>query len=199
MSAASGVLLQQELINMSEFYAYGDDTTGIETVMRFHAVKRWHMIDTTRTQTLAEHSANVALLAFYIASECPGMFFGPSLPLAGLALLHDVPETFTGDIPSHTKKKISGIDELEHKVTPLNFKRGDMLDVHQRLLIKMCDLVDGIRFIRLHGVDVTAKHAREGLEFQLSNKIEESYQLGWPDAVNKFVRQTTFFYAYEKS
>jgi hypothetical protein len=62
---------------MSTFNAYPVDKAGIETVMRLHSVKRWHMIDTTRIQTLAEHSANVALLAFYIARTAPRMFFGP--------------------------------------------------------------------------------------------------------------------------
>jgi len=85
------------------FYAYGDDRSELESVMRFHAVKRWHMIDTTRQQTLAEHSANVALLAYVIANGAPQMFFGPAEGVTTAALVHDLGEVFTGDIPSHTK------------------------------------------------------------------------------------------------
>ena len=38
----------------SKFLAYGPDRQAVETVMRLHSVKRWHMIDTTRQQTLAD-------------------------------------------------------------------------------------------------------------------------------------------------
>lgn len=180
----------------NEHYAYGPEWADVETVMRLHAVKRWHMIDTTRVQTLAEHSANVAALVFGIARACPDMYFGPSLEAAGLALFHDVDEVFTGDIPTHTKRQLKGVKELERRTTPGTF----WLEPPERLrpLIKMCDLADGIRFIRLHGVDVTAKHAREGLEAQLFN-LREQVRAEWPKEVFLHVGRWTAFYAYENS
>ncbi|CAB4120823.1 HD domain containing protein, partial [uncultured Caudovirales phage] len=102
----------------NEFYAYGKNRASIEAVMRFHAVKRWHMIDTTRQQTLAEHSANVALLAYHIALHAPLMIFGGALAVSGMALLHDIDEVFTGDIPTHTKQHLIGLQELEDQNTP---------------------------------------------------------------------------------
>lgn len=182
-------------------YTYGKEHADIETVMRFHAVKRWHMIDTTRQQTLAEHSANVALLAYGIAVNAPGMFFGPALALAGIALLHDIPEVFTGDIPSHTKQYISGVDELEKQVTPSMFT-VDGVTPDEKRLIKMCDLADGIRFIRLHGVDVTARHAREQLEEKLTvhrEAIRADVPGGWPPEIETHVAKWIYFYAYEYS
>jgi 5'-deoxynucleotidase YfbR-like HD superfamily hydrolase len=178
-----------------EFYAYGKDRAGLEAVMRFHAVKRWHMIDTTRTQTLAEHSANVALLAYYLAATSPQMYFGPSQNVAALALIHDIPEVFTGDIPSHTKRHLAGLHALEKAVAPRLFTLQAPEPIE--LLIKLCDLADGIRFIRLHGVDVTAKHAREGLEAQLEVKKEQAKS--WTANVYKYVVPQIMFYAYEHS
>lgn len=165
-------------MSKSEFYAYPDADPGIEAVMRFSAVKRWHMIDTTRTQTLADHSGTVALLAYYIARTCPGMYFGPAQAVGIYGLLHDVPEVFTGDIPSHTKRHITGIDELEHNLLPVGLMCEGSEEVKH--LVKMCDLVDGIRFIVCHGVDATATHAGEGLECQARQLWS---RLEWPPEV----------------
>lgn len=189
--------------------AYGPDRHAIETVMRLHAVKRWHMIDTTRQQTLAEHSANVALLAMTIVLTCPIAFFDKAPLVAAASLVHDIPEAFTGDIPTHTKTYLRGLEELEESVTHPAFvpylkgKPGQLAPLIlpcSRLLIKLCDLADGIRFIRLHGVDTTARHAREGLEEQLGSKFQDArHALCWPEEVLKHVRNNLTFYAYENS
>jgi len=182
---------------MSEdFYAYSHEQIQVETVMRLHAVKRWHMIDTTRIQTLGEHTANVALAAYAIAATAPGMFFGPASIPAVCGLFHDLGEVFTGDIPSHTKQHLEGIDSLESKVLPHIFVRT--FDAKTNLLIKLCDLADGIRFVRLHGVDATATHAQNGLWVQFQNKCQEAESL-WPKNVYKHVRNWLLFYAYEQS
>lgn len=176
-------------------YAYGPNNAEVEAVMRFGAVKRWHMIDTTRQQTLAEHSAAVAALVYLCAMKA-NSFFGSAFVVAGHALLHDMAETFTGDFPSHSKSRIAGVKDLEEEMLPDIWKSYPNND--QRLLIKLCDLADGIRFIRLHGIDITSKHAREGLEEQLRKKKIEAKQ-AWPDEVVCVVINHIHFYAYELS
>lgn len=201
MSNGSGSATNTGFTNMSEldtFYAYGRDNVGLEAIMRLQAVKRWHMIDTTRQQTLAEHTANVGMLAYWIAHNTPGLWFGPSVYVLKHAMLHDMGEVFVGDIPSHTKRFLTGVDELESRTLPVDFhddNAGDPI----KLLVKMCDLADGIRFIRLHGVDVTARHAQQGLERQVQARNEQAIRHNWPEIVLKFVRETTLFYAYEHS
>lgn len=185
-------------MSTNDHLAYGPERHAVETVMRIHSVKRWHMIDTTRQQTLAEHSANVALLAMTIASMCPLFRFDSACAIAAAALVHDTPEAFTGDIPTHTKRQIIGLEALENSVTHPIFRIG--VNPSSEALIKLCDLADGIRFIRLHGVDLTARHAREGLEAQFAKKFESvKTDLEWPDNVIQIVRNTTTFYAYENS
>lgn len=185
-------------MSKNKHLAYGESRHAVETVMRIHAVKRWHMIDTTRQQTLAEHSANVALLAMTIALEAPMHLFGDPFAVATAALVHDIPEAFTGDVPTHTKQCLSGLEELEKEVTHPNF--DITTTANQRMLIKICDLADGIRFIRLHGVDLTARHAREGLEVQFQEKfIVAADNLHWPSGAISLVRSMTTFYAYENS
>jgi len=164
--------------------------------MRLHSVKRWHMIDTTRQQTLAEHSANVALLAMMIARTAPINFFDDANAIAGAALVHDIEEAFTGDIPTHTKRRLRGINELEAEVIHSAFIIN--VNINSLILIKLCDLADGIRFVRLHGVDMTAAHAQEGLEDQLCERINQCHmELKWPDHVLNHVRDQIMFYAYE--
>lgn len=185
------------MLNPEDFLAYGPEHHAIESVMRLQAVKRWHMIDTTRTQNLAEHSANVAMLAAMIAFSAPCFWFDSHTSIAMAALSHDIAEAFTGDIPSHTKRYLPDIKELEASVIHPIFKLGPDVNPQSKILIKLCDLADGIRFIRLHGVDMTAAHAQEGLEDQLIAKFDDLND-GWPSNVIEHVRGHIMFYAYER-
>jgi len=183
---------------MSEFLAHEPKWHAMETIMRIQAVKRWHMIDTSRVQTLAEHSANVALLAMLIARTAPAEFFDSYSHVACYALLHDAPEAFTGDIPTHTKRHLTGIDELENKFTHTLWKLEARTSTV--MLTKMCDIADGIRFIRLHGVDLTGVHAQDGLAEKFAaifKTAKEDY--GWPQHVLDHVKSNLVFYAYERS
>lgn len=189
---------------MNNFFAYGQENAALEIVMRLHSVKRWHMIDTTRAQTLAEHTANVSLLAYTIAYTIGYPTFSHPSMIAMIALFHDLGETVIGDIPTHTKQALGParkhVDALESAVLPQMFSYGDVSSPPRPwgLLVKVCDLADGIRFIRLHGVDVTARHAKEGLENQLRQRLEEAKE-HWPEAAHTAVARMIHFYAYELS
>jgi len=179
------------------FRAYPVEMQPIETVMRVSAVKRWHMIETVRTQTLAEHSANVALLAMVIARMAPMEYFDTYAAVGIAALVHDVSEVFTGDIPTPTKKFVNGINELELRLTHPVFVGA--VNGNSDALIKMCDLADGIRFIRIHRVDTTGTHAQRALEDQLATRIKAAeVVLEWPDHLVAHVLRCLQFYMYER-
>jgi 5'-deoxynucleotidase YfbR-like HD superfamily hydrolase len=180
-------------------YAY-PEFPNLEVVMRLQAVKRWHMIEATRTQTLAEHTANVALLAWLIAHTSPGVLFSAPTILLN-AMVHDLAESFLGDIPTHSKPLIGkeAIKAAEDQVLPQVFalqiaRPGSP----EHRLLKLCDLADGIRFIRVHGVDITARHAQQGLEKQLELRLTEA-AAEWPDAAFRHVYKNIYFYAYEQA
>lgn len=179
---------------LSRFLSYAPDFHALESVMRMHAVKRWHMIDTTRQQTLAEHSCNVAMLAMLIARTGPP-FFRSCADAAIWGLIHDLPESFTGDLPGHTKKFLSGLGEVERVVTPPAFRYFD-IDPATKDMVKLCDLADGIRFIRLHGIDMTARHAQGQIEDQFKDKLE-ALKVIWPEDIIAHVTNILTFYAYE--
>lgn len=178
-------------------YAYPGIDPSMETILRMAAVKRWHMIATNRTQSLAEHTANVALLGWHIALTSPGMYFEPaSLAIAGL--MHDLEEVYTGDMPTPTKLAIGKdvFDQFANSVLPAPLKVGKTR--RTSLLLKVCDLVDGIRFVRLHGTDASAEHARRGVEQQLLERLREA-DAEWPVVVVDHVIKKVLMYAYEES
>jgi len=162
------------------FYVNPNGDLHIEAIVRAQAVKRWHMIDTTRMQSVAEHSANVAMLMYYISHHAPQAYFGSPAGAALSGLLHDISEAFTGDIPGHTKRELQGIDELESRLTPptLTYKVSDSVG----LLMKLCDLADGVRFISAHGVGTDAGWARDCLIKKLNDKKAQA-TAEWPQVV----------------
>lgn len=185
------------LIEINTHYAY-PDAIHLEAIMRFTSVKRWHMLDTVRIQTLAEHSAVVALLAHYIAKSAPRMFFGDADAITTPALLHDLPEVFTGDIPTPTKRHLGGLEELEDVVTPKEFQPTD-LSYKVITLIKICDLAESMRFIRLHGNGTSiSKHAEDGVQDQFRKWIRNIVAIEkWPMEVVTHTIGSAWFYAYE--
>ena len=165
----------------------------IEAITRFASVKRWHMVDTTKTQSVAEHSANVALLARYIAATAPGIYFGNPASVAGCALVHDLEEVFTGDIPTLTKRMLSGVRELEAEVMPRVFLADHAGPESVAPLIKLCDMADAIRFIRIYGIGSEAIWARKGLEQQMADLFRAAEAV-WPEHV--FVKVLAAIYEY---
>jgi len=65
-------------------------------IRRAGAVKRYHTVDTVRTQNVAEHSWHVAQIVRYIYPTA-------SKELILAAIDHDVGEIHTGDIPAPFK------------------------------------------------------------------------------------------------
>ena len=67
-------------------------------------IPRWSIIRTTRTQNVAEHSYYVAV---YTKQICDWLDVEPDekAKLVWMALMHDVDEMITGDIPTPSKKR----------------------------------------------------------------------------------------------
>jgi len=115
----------------------------IQDVMRASSVKRWHTVSTIRQQTLAEHSFNVCMLAKQMA-DMIGMPAQRKALLLEMALVHDLDEVFTGDIPTPAKEQ-----------QPINEDwAGDHFLKH---IIKLADLIDAFWFIHNWGAGQHAK------------------------------------------
>lgn len=186
------------MLNNDDFFIHSKEWRGIESIARLRDVKRWHMVGTSQAQSLGEHSANVALLAAMIAYTAPIFWFDNHTSIALVALTHDIAEVFTGDIPSHTKQYLSGMEDLEDKVTHPTLEWGIEITYRSKMLIKICDIADGIRFIRSYGVGSAAARARTWLEDKLTEKFNQLSVDCWPEHVISHVRRNVVFYIYER-
>lgn len=106
-------------------------------------VKRFHTRDTIKTDTVANHSHNVALILM-----CMGEY---SENLLAAALLHDLPERKTGDIPSPVKRTlpVKVVEAWESgwwgRYGKLNENIGQ-LTPDELVRLKVADNLDGLMF-----------------------------------------------------
>lgn len=99
------------------------------------AVQRLHTMRTVGRQSLAEHSWGVAMLVWHVAPEAPGHVFAA-------ALVHDLHEWWTGDVPAPCKWAHEGL-EKELRTVEAQFDAAHGLDIvlldRDRALLKWCD------------------------------------------------------------
>lgn len=153
---------------------------NIKDIYRSGHVKRWHIVNTHRQQTLAEHHYLVTMILFDIAPKI-------GLPLASdegrvavmWSLIHDLPEIFTGDMPTPMKMYLrghmalnayegaeAGIDE-NYNLTKAMAKASLAYD-----LVKLCDIMEGILFLEAEAVDGSTPGTH-------SNQVRMGLIIGW--------------------
>ena len=119
---------------------------GLVDLLRAQSVKRWTIVHTSKNQSLAEHSFNVCMIA---RAVCKHMSMDDTNVIKG-ALVHDLDEIRTGDIPTPFKKAAltQGIDlnAVYTRVTDRSLSH-----VEQRI-IKFADTLEAYWFITEFGV-----------------------------------------------
>lgn len=102
-------------------------------------VKRYHTIDLLVPETVGHHSANMAVLVTMIYPEC-------TLEMLKWALLHDIAEQWTGDVPAPAKWASpalkSALDELESRMLSEYAIGLADLGSHERAVLKQADMLD---------------------------------------------------------
>jgi len=118
--------LKQQL----EFMLYGSE------------VKRYHTVTTLREETVAHHSHNVAMLVLALDP-------GATAPMLKAALLHDLAEQVTGDIPSPAKREYGigdQVDELEDRLLSESGWNYPGLTSNEKRTLKLADIASGALF-----------------------------------------------------
>jgi len=183
---------------LDDFLVYGRENHAMESVLRMQSVTRWHMLETSSNQSLAAHSANVALLAMVISATASIFYFDPSPDVVAAALVHDIAEVFTGDIPSHMKAHLKGLEEVEQVVVHPIFEVE--VNANTRALIKLCDMADAVRYIRKHATDATGTAVYESLHTQMNEKLAHFAEvLQWPEHLVVHVSEHLEKYCHECS
>lgn len=115
-------------------------------------VHRWTVIKTNRHQSVAEHSFNVMVIA---AELCHWLGI-PRERVLWWALIHDVPETLTGDVDGWFKRLNpdvkAAIGRAELKMFPWFREELTGVTATTASVVKIADKIEAIQFIRTWGV-----------------------------------------------
>jgi len=139
-------------------------------------VKRWHIMNMTRDQTLAEHQWMVTMLAreIGIRAELENYEIGV---IVDVALIHDMDEIWGGDPPN-----VSPANEIVHKLNNLN---------EIKACVKFADLIDAAIFSRENCInrrsELAANQSRNRLvaafnckHIKIAKAAEEVYNECYP-------------------
>jgi 5'-deoxynucleotidase len=147
-------------------------------------VRRWHIVQTTREQTLAEHSFAVAVIAGSLAAAMRwnGLLQDKSkLALLQWSLAHDIIEVRTGDMPTPFKRELEAVggkgivEKAEDRVdieTMSAYRQIRGTDIET--IVKLADQIEAIFFLQDNGVGAHAKQVLDGLRAHLSEAVNEA-------------------------
>ena len=128
----------------------------IKTQMRLAHVRRWHIVQVDREQSVAEHTCRVQLLAQEIA-ERAGLDPVAMYKTIRWALWHDMPEVVLGDLPTPTKR-CGAFDTAERATSSTYRSILDLTPPQVLWIVKAADLLEAAVYLEEHG---RGPHARE--------------------------------------
>jgi 5'-deoxynucleotidase YfbR-like HD superfamily hydrolase len=121
-------------------FKYGATYLKILAHRKSNNVLRFHTLPPVKPETVGHHSAGVAILCIVIAEH------KPSVQLLMAALLHDMHEGMTGDIPAMSKwaspKLRAALDDLEEQFTHHYLPFPAILTDYERRVLKQADMLD---------------------------------------------------------
>lgn len=145
----------------------------IDKLMDCQTTKRWTLCNTTLDSNVASHSFNVAVIAMAIFKEMFHKEGHSERDVCYYAMLHDVDEAETGDIPTPTKLalKNSGVDPSK-----VLFTQGLLPEPPEFIaeLVKIADLLENYVFISEFGVGTRARVATFDTSRRLTDAIDGS-------------------------
>lgn len=146
--------------------------TSIDRAMDAQHVKRWSLCALTADSNVASHSFNVAILSVAIYQRVFPDDVAGMHNICYMAMLHDIEEVFTGDIPTPTKTLMrdNGVcpralfgEYEEFAIAP-----------DAKTVMKLADLIDNWYFISQHGVGVRARIATNEVRDRLIRAISDA-------------------------
>ena len=146
---------------------------------RLSVVKRWGIMRTIQTQSVAEHAFNVQRICVRIAPWFKLRDMCELFALSQGALHHDDVEALTGDIPTYAKYYLR---ENEKIVDTDAGAWYDGLPDNLKAIIKLADLLEAFNFLAIEvkmGNRYVIKH-RSGLRQKIHDFIREQ---NWPTVV----------------
>lgn len=167
------------------------DITKLENTLQAGAVQRYHATPMVASQSIAEHSWNVAIIYMELSRACKSTSDATIID----ALFHDVAELYTGDVPFTVKREFPPVkdlyDQMEEKFM-VNFIKSPASDRQphdtHKFLLKLADWLEGLRWCSYyeHGFGKPVLHNyAEGLVSKWNQYIEDtSLPAVLPDVVD---------------
>lgn len=148
-------------------------------------VKRYHTHPTLRTQTVADHSWHVMRIFMELFPDAV------TVEVLTYILWHDTPEIGTGDLPFPVKATHPAlraeITELEQEVSDNLGIVWPELTTRQRLLVKVCDLLEMTEF-GCEEYTMGNKYAVIIIEDTVHAVLPIAKELGILDIIEMYVR-----------
>lgn len=166
------------------------EITSAAEWLRLSHIKRWGIVLTAGTQSVAEHTWRVWALVH---------LWGPLMSLTPeeqalaerYALLHDMAEIRTGDMPTTIKTPEAKAAMAEFERQALPELAALELPAHVADFVKFCDTAEAILYLNVNGLGHHARAVTKLLERQLH---EHHRERGLP--VDLF---TTFTHTYRET
>jgi HD containing hydrolase-like enzyme len=170
---------------------------NFEYYLRAREVTRFHTVPMVDRQNIAAHSHGVAVLGLMLTSgQCSANFLQA-------ALLHDMGEYRTGDIPSPVKRVLltqDTLDQLEREedkgVAMLGCGVHPALALNELGLLRFCDAAEGLLTCLLavrRGDNTLALALRNFFRYTLATLegVEAAGYYTWAAAARKFLAKFT--------
>ncbi len=171
------------LINSSWFARYKESL-----IVLIRAV-RWNRLNRNVKTTVAGHSFYVALISFlFYYEEKPNNNELDEVDIIKRALLHDIPESLTGDIITPTKQKVTGFEELVERVEEVMVTNKLLIDMPKELVSEFKNKIlkpfEGMNGKLVRAADLTAAIIECLMEIKSGNN-----QMSFRTALNNMLDQ----------
>lgn len=176
-------------------------------LMRAQYVNRWQIVPTSRPQNVAQHSWAVAMLAMDLWCRRTGGQPGEAATdvelgkIAVMALWHDAPEVFTGDVNTPTKLFLDAKDKMEELENTAGEAYWQSIDYGGpiRVCVKIADFLEAMYWLMEHGEGSYANNQLHGLNERFHQYLESIAPLWkkaaielWKDLSDVNAETTTF-------
>lgn len=178
--------------------------------LRIGHIRRWHNVNTTRQQTVAEHCFMVMLIALHLycklrKDDSVTHWDQEMLILLIGAMFHDAPEAAGGDTPTPAKRLLRELtgdpklfDRLDEFLMPELPYLGGQVPEALQIFIRVADKVEAYHFIHDNGAgphaEIVLHGARRGLEDLVIGLGHE-----WVSAVNEVLTAMGLPYVHPES
>lgn len=171
-------------------------------------VHRWSVIRTLRNQSVAEHAFAVAIIATDLTTRLTDWKHGSHnhCEILWWSLIHDAPETLTGDIDGKFKRNHSAVRsavcDAENIEFPWFAMYASVIQPKVKVIVKLADRIEALRFIQDWGHGARADDVyRENLKSLFDDVVPWAAKVLEidPDTVEAAVRFTLHYSTSESN